>query len=249
MNENDLCGISVVSYAVGRAFSNPVSNLLNILSATYGDTYVIIGAQGQTHFQKLNDSVHICAFPYQPESTLIMKILRHGILQLNLSIKLFLTRKCFQDVIFFMVFPPILPMLTVKLCNKKIYWSLSAEIRLSSNGTSSEKLAAVLSKICYNLCNSIILYSPALISEWNLEPYRHKIRIAHEHFLDFNAFTVTTPLPDRPPFIGYIGRLSGEKGVQHFTKALPAILSDRQDLRVLIGGDGALKKAIEASLQ
>jgi len=249
MNENDLCGISVVSYAVGRAFSNPVSNLLNILSATYGDTYVIIGAQGQTHFQKLNDSVHICAFPYQPESTLIMKILRHGILQLNLSIKLFLRRKCFQDVIFFMVFPPILPMLTAKLCNKKIYWLLSAEIRLSSNGTSSEKLAAVLSKICYNLCNNIILYSPALISEWNLEPYRHKILIAHEHFLNFETFTVTTPLPDRPPLIGYIGRLSGEKGVQHFAQALPAILGDREDLRVLIGGDGQLKDSIVATLQ
>ncbi|MDR9817357.1 MAG: glycosyltransferase family 4 protein [Candidatus Methanoculleus thermohydrogenotrophicum] len=51
------------------------------------------------------------------------------------------------------------------------------------------------------------------------------------------------------PLIGYIGRLSGEKGVQHFAQALPAILSDQQALRVLIGGDGQLKETIEASLQ
>lgn len=248
MNENDLCGISVVSYAVCRAFSIPVSNLLGILSATR-ETYVIIGAQGQTQFRNLNDSVHICAFPYQPESSLIMKILRHGILQLNLSIKLFLSRKCFQDVIFFMVFPPILPMLTAKLCNKKIYWLLSAEIRLSSNGTSSEKLAADLTKICCNLCHSIILYSARLIPKWNLEPYRHKILIAHRHFLDFETFTVTTPLSSRPPLIGYIGRLSGEKGVQHFARALPTIFDNQENLRVLIGGDGDLKETIEASLR
>ncbi|KUL00274.1 MAG: Glycosyl transferase, group 1, partial [Methanomicrobiales archaeon 53_19] len=49
--------------------------------------------------------------------------------------------------------------------------------------------------------------------------------------------------------IGYIGRLSGEKGVQHFAEALPAILGDRDDLRVLIGGDGQLKDSIVATLQ
>ncbi|MDR9817328.1 MAG: glycosyltransferase family 4 protein [Candidatus Methanoculleus thermohydrogenotrophicum] len=57
------------------------------------------------------------------------------------------------------------------------------------------------------------------------------------------------PLPDRPSLIGYIGRLSGEKGVQHFAQALPAVLNGREDLRVLIGGDGPLKELIEASLQ
>lgn len=99
------------------------------------------------------------------------------------------------------------------------------------------------------MSNKLIVYSPIFISEWNLEKYHHKILIAHEHFLDFNTFTVTTLLPDRPPLIGYIGRLSGEKGVQHFARALPAILSGQQNLRVLIGGDGQLRKTIEASLQ
>jgi glycosyltransferase involved in cell wall biosynthesis len=42
---------------------------------------------------------------------------------------------------------------------------------------------------------------------------------------------------------------SREKGVQHFAEALPAILSDRPDLRVLIGGDGQLKDSIVTSLQ
>jgi len=112
-----------------------------------------------------------------------------------------------------------------------------------------KKIFIACAKINFFLADRVVVYSPRLISEWNLEPYRHKILIAHRHFLDFNTFTVTTPLPDRPPLIGYIGRLSGEKGVQNLTQALPAILSNWQDLRVLIGGDGQLKETIEASLQ
>jgi len=147
-----------------------------------------------------------------------------------------------------MVFPPLFPMIVAKICNKKVYWLLSAEIPLSSNCTSS-KLTVVLSKICCNLCNGIVLYSASLVSYWNLERYRHKILIAHEHFIDFEAFTITAPLPGRPPLVGYIGRLSEEKGVQHFAQALPLILCERPDLHIFIGGDGQLKEAIETSLQ
>jgi len=135
-----------------------------------------------------------------------------------------------------------------KIFQYRVYWLLPSKISLSSDSILS-KVTITLSKICYNLCNNIILYSPSLVSYWSLEKYCHKVLIAYEHFLNFKTFTVTTSLPDRPSLIGYIGRLSEEKGAQHFIRALPAILGDRQDLRVLIGGEGQLKEAIEASLQ
>jgi len=71
MDENDLCGISVVSDAVGGAFCIPVSHLLNVLSATC-ETYAIIGTKGQVHFKDLNNFVHIFAFPYRSASSLII---------------------------------------------------------------------------------------------------------------------------------------------------------------------------------
>jgi glycosyltransferase involved in cell wall biosynthesis len=100
-----------------------------------------------------------------------------------------------------------------------------------------------------SLADNIIVYTPSLIQDYQLEPYIKKILIAHEHLLDFNNFTVTTSFPNRPPFIGYIGRLSGEKGVQQFVQALPAVLNGRHDLMILIGGDGQLRDSIETSLQ
>jgi glycosyltransferase involved in cell wall biosynthesis len=99
------------------------------------------------------------------------------------------------------------------------------------------------------LADKIIVYAPRLISKWDLDPYIHKILIAHRHFIDRDTFTVTTPLFDRPLIIGYIGRLSAEKGVQHFIRAFPTIFSERDDLRVLIVGDGQLKGNIETLLE
>lgn len=145
----------------------------------------------------------------------------------------------------------LLPITFAKLLNKKVILLLAGST-IKTHQMNQDKLAVglkILRSPCLSLADKIIVYAPILIPDYQLEKYRHKILIAYEHFLDFNAFTVTTPLSDRPSFIGYIGRLSGEKGVQNFAQALPAILSDWQNLRVLIVGDGLLKEAIEASLQ
>lgn len=145
----------------------------------------------------------------------------------------------------------LLPIIFGKLSNKKVILLLAGS-SIKSHQMNQDKLTVglkVLRSPCLSLADKIIVYAPILIQDYQLEKYRHKILIAYEHFLDFNAFTVTTPLSDRPPYIGYVGRLSGEKGVQHFVQALPMILSDQEDLRVLIGGDGQLKEVIEVSLQ
>jgi glycosyltransferase involved in cell wall biosynthesis len=91
------------------------------------------------------------------------------------------------------------------------------------------------------------VYSPNLINEWDFGNHRNKIVIAHEYFFE-ETFIITLPFSDRPSCIGYIGRLSAEKGVQNLVRALPHILGNRKDLRVLIGGDGDLMESIQKSL-
>lgn len=247
MSEDNPQGIAVVSFPIITAFTTPISNLSSIMSAI-SETFVILGTPDQIYFQNLSNSFQISAFPYQSGSSRIRQIFRYNALQMRIISKLFSSRRDYKKIIFFMEFPPVLPMIFGKIFQYRVYWLLPSKISLSSESILS-KVIITLSKICYNLCNNIILYSPSLVSYWSLEKYCHKVLIAHEHFLNFRIFTVTTPLPDRPPLIGYIGRLSEEKGVQHFVQALPIILSTYQDLRVLIGGNGQVEKAIEASLQ
>ena len=89
------------------------------------------------------------------------------------------------------------------------------------------------------------MYSNGLIQERGLQKYRFKISIAHEHFLDFNLFKTHTHLKERDDFVGYVGRLSEEKGTLNFVKAIPDILKKRNEVNFIIGGDGQLRDEIE----
>ncbi len=102
-----------------------------------------------------------------------------------------------------------------------------------------------MQNIIYRLSDRIILYSKRLIKEWNLEKYQHKISITHEHFLDVDKFKIKNKIDERKNLVGYIGRLSEEKGVLNFVKAIPEIIKEKDNLKFLIGGDGGLRDEIE----
>ena len=245
--------VGLVTSPIKEASVTPVSNYLAILSQ-FSDLYIITGNSARVLFNesKGKPNIHVCFVNYPIKSNVLTKIALYMYGQLRYSYHVFRYSKSAEKWIFFtggesMVLPMILAHLLKKPVLLYIPGSAVRDANFSKDSLS--KPTEILSTITQNLADCIILYSPALISEWSLKRHRHKILIAHRHFLDFNTFTVTTPLSDRPPLIGYIGRLSGEKGVQHFTQALSAILNNWQDLRVLIGGDGQLKEVIEASLQ
>jgi glycosyltransferase involved in cell wall biosynthesis len=182
-----------------------------------------------------------------------MRILRYSKLQIQIALDMVKNLKNNDVFVFFMAEGLFFPVIIAKLVNKKSILCLAASMPKMTAHTFKDTLLSkvVIGAEClsYLISDRIIVYSPRLISEWNLEKYRSKILIAHEHFLDFNTFNATTLLSDRPSLIGCIGRLSEEKGAQNFIQALPALLSNRQELCVLIAGDGQLKEVIEASVK
>ena len=46
--------------------------------------------------------------------------------------------------------------------------------------------------------------------------HKNKILLAHEHFIDFNEFKIEKQFFDRDKLVGFIGRLSEEKGILNF---------------------------------
>jgi len=145
----------------------------------------------------------------------------------------------------------IIPLISAKLVGKKTYILLAGSEEKSADIAYNlfSRPVKLLISTGYSIVDNIVIYSASLIQTWDLTMYRDKILIAHEHFFDLKALTVTTPLLDRPSAIGYIGSLSEVKGVLNFSQALPTILNNWQDFHVLIGGDGQLREAIAASLQ
>jgi glycosyltransferase involved in cell wall biosynthesis len=244
--------VGIITKPLGRGGIVPVSNLVKIFTFISDSVYIITANEGANLNPEENNALIIKSFQYKYGENTLNKIVNNFSLQAKITLSIFKRRKSITTWIFFLDSHTfILPVFGAKLMGSKIVFPLAASIKGSAKAQNNwlNNLLILFESITLEFADFVILYSRNLISSWGLDRYSSKILIAHRHFLDFETFTVTTPFHDRPPLIGYIGRLSGEKGVQHFARALPAILSDRQDLRALIGGDGQLKESIEASLQ
>jgi len=245
-NKNNKIGI--VTFPISEAGVKPLSNLVRIFSSISGEIYLITGGAGYTALAN-NKQVHT----YRVEHSVgahhtFTRVINYVKTQVKISIKLLALRKR-VDIWFFFIGAEglILPILTSKLLRKKVV------IASAGSGTKSAEAAndtlagslALLQAFTYHLSDRIILYSNGLIEEHNLQKYMFKITFAHEQFLDFNLFKVAVKLAKRDNLVGYIGRLSEEKGILNFMKAIPNILNDKHEYHFLIGGDGQLRNEIE----
>jgi len=143
-----------------------------------------------------------------------------------------------------------LPVLTLKILRKNVVLVLPGFSSMGVKLTNDRLYVPVkiLETINHTLSDRIIIYSPNLIKEWDLEKYRDKICIAHRHFLDFDKFKIEKEFNERDNLVGYIGRLSEEKGVLNFIKAIPEILNGKDEIKIVIVGDGQLLAKIETYL-
>jgi glycosyltransferase involved in cell wall biosynthesis len=246
MKKADNRGLCIVSYPLSKAFNVPIFNLSKIFSEI-DKTQLILGISDPIQISK-NRSLDVHIIPYQTGTFRLKQIFRYILLNVRIVFKLFSLRHEYGQIIFFMESPPVLPIFFSFLFCKKRYWLLPSKIFSISKGL-FPRIESLLSYFGYWLSDGIIIYSPHIVAEWSLESNCHKIFFAHEHFLDFGTFTNTTPISIRPRCIGYIGRLSEEKGVQNFIFALPAILRNQPDLAIFIGGEGPLREMIVTFLK
>ena len=243
-----ICLISVFSH---EAFFIPLSHLREILGEMSLTSYSILAVSPELADKMAFDSRKDDIIIYKKQTNPLLRAINYCVLNLKISKKILLGSKDVESYVFFWASGFLLPMICAKLRGKKIIWLLPSSLRkMDEHPTNFLNLLAIpLQSLSYSIADNIVLYSPNLIREWELQKYSDKILIAHEHFIHCDTFTVTTPLYNRPQLIGYIGRLSEEKGVRSFVKALPAVISNRNDLRVFIGGDGPLQEEIVVFLK
>ena len=229
----------------------PLSNMIDIIYSIYGTFFLITGDAGYDCYKEDN-KVKICRISHYETEFYLTRIFYYITLQVKISWCIVKKNKNVDILVFFIGGDTlVIPAITAWLLRKKVILLLA--------GSSIKTLESKKDKLSYGLlilrfitcmfAKKIIVYSNRLIEDYDLKRWNEKILISPRHIIDFDAFTVTTPLSNRPPLIAYIGRLSAEKGILNFVQALPEILSDSHELRVLIIGDGTLKEKIVAFLQ
>ena len=242
--------IGILTFPISKTGNTPLSNLVDILYSLTNDLYLITGNDGYVFF-KDDKRIHAYEIKHEMGANTFTRILKYIYAQLNISYKLLKIKGNVDMWIFFIGGDTLVfPMLTAKLLRKTVVLAFagSSVQTLESASDSLFKSLKILSKINCSLANRIIIYSENLINELDLEKYKNKILIAHHHFFDFDKLKIKKRFDARKNLVGYIGRLSEEKGVLNFVKAIPKVLEKENEIKFLVGGDGQLRDKIEEYL-
>ena len=237
--------IGILTFAVTKAGIVPLSNLISIFKPAY-DIYLITDNDGYEYFKDA-DGIKAFDIRHKSYSNGIINMLNYLHKQLLIS---YLILKDIRHVdtwiFFFNSETMVIPLVTLKLLGKKVILSLPSSSEKIHSYTNQRQVffLKALSKISHRLVDTIVVYSPSLIAEWDLTAYRHKIRIAHEHIINLNMFKQEAGIGGRTNMIGYVGRLDEEKGIMNLVKAMPEIVSYDPSIELLIIGDGALKESV-----
>jgi glycosyltransferase involved in cell wall biosynthesis len=252
IEKREKLNIGVITMPSSLAGITPLSNLIDVLRPSAGALYLITGGASYDCF-KQDRRIRICEFrvpePHFLAGTFAVEALRSVYRQLKASFKLARVGGRVDAWIFFRGAESMpLAILAARLLGRKVLVLLAVNfVEASAARGAYIRTSSLLYKASYLLSNHIILYSD-LIREWNLEPYRRKIIIAHRHFLNFDEFKLNKSLEKRDSIIGYVGRLSADKGILNLVEAIPKTLARRGDVKFVIVGGGALEGDVRTSL-
>lgn len=251
MRKMDDLKVGVVTVPLGSSgsYCKITSNLLKILKSTVNSIFLVTG-----NLHTLNDpeiEVFNVSYPlkrYNFRKNLITRLLFYLVMQLKYSYYILKYHEKFDLFFVLAGYEMILPVLTLRLTGKKpVLTALAPKSRYSEHrkGFSSRfQTFAVhtLESLTMKLAYRVILESPNVSTFMNLEGYRTKL-LSGALFINDSNFKKTVQISKRNNSIGFIGRLSEEKGVMNFVKAVK-LIGDDNDLNFLIRGEGPLNHEI-----
>ena len=142
----------------------------------------------------------------------------------------------------------VFPILLGRLARKKVI--LRSDGRPSySLGVYRQKLSKIrialhhmMETITYSLASKLAPECKYMVDLYSLQKYSNKVTVGNL-YVDTDFFRNTRKLAERTYEVGYIGRLSKEKGALEFVQSLPLLATNRQ-IRALIVGDSGLEDEI-----
>jgi glycosyltransferase involved in cell wall biosynthesis len=236
-------GIFTINSWAGGGITS-MNNLIEILQPLFNDITLITSLHQHEKLStevENNDNLDYHIIKHKAGGNKVLRIFNVIATQIKISYYVLKIIRS-TDVFLFLGELLILPMLIARIFRKKVFLSLPSsqlQMNIAIEDVFNRELVYI-SKIAFKLSTTIILYTPNLAKEWNLEKYEDKIIFANELYLDFNKFKNFKQINERSNIIGYVGRLSPEKGIKNFLDAVPLILNDKDDLLFYIIGDGNL---------
>ena len=254
----DKINICVLTYPfVDPVGATILSNFIDILEPTSTNLFVITGK----YLKSQNKRVRIINVKSDAKRESIgIRGMKFLIQQLIITFNIIKISMHVNIVIFFLgTRLHLLPMLSAKLLGKKTVLTVTSPITKAAKIPYSDKSFGVrfiiqltfkiIEKLNLFLADQIAIETENVIQFAGLNKYRKKISINGAMYIDTDSFRIKKELKNRRNLVGYIGRLSPEKCVINFAKAIPLILKEDDDLEFLIGGNGPLFDEIKNELK
>ena len=144
-----------------------------------------------------------------------------------------------------------LPVLLARLLGKKVVCAstgIDSRGARVNYGSTLATFTDLLTRFNFTLSQAILVESLRLGTCQELAPFKSKLCHGALFLEDQDHFQSHTSLQDRRNKVGYIGRLTAEKGVMEFVQAIPIALKQRPDVHFLIIGTGTLDRTLKTAL-
>jgi glycosyltransferase involved in cell wall biosynthesis len=151
----------------------------------------------------------------------------------------------------------ILPIILARILNKRSLLFVESQGFQLIGKVHKNPIKGFLLSHCYKLidtttrCSSdkMLVFVPSLLKQLLAKNQSSKIfpYPVIDRFVRAD-FEVSRPFHERQPLVGYIGRMSQEKGILNLAKAILLVSDQTQDVQFLLGGDGPLLPQVKQEL-
>jgi glycosyltransferase involved in cell wall biosynthesis len=235
-----------------------VVDLLRVLEPFSNQLYLISGNIPDE--MAFDQKIHIVNHQYDTKNqNILLKTFKYLLLQIKMAISIIRLRDKI-DIVFFYIGGKgyVLAHIAAKILKKKtivIVTGSASDAKqiysrtlLGLGGPIFAFIMGVLEKIAYSLADQIIAETKAIVVNLKLTKFEKKIRFSG-CFFNNRIFGITRPLALRKKSVGYVGRLSEEKGILNLFEAIPLILKQQPAVDFLILGDGQLRSILETRVK
>lgn len=237
----------IITFPISAAGFPPLANLINIVCKFSRKVHVISSSDFSEVYSCSKNVFFFYGISNRDTDNIFVVLVKFLKAQVEITAKIFATRSYTDLYLFFIGGESLLlPILVTKLLGKKVVLCHSGSILKSAEYQKIPfvRALAIVRNLIRAIADRIIVYSNAIIDEDNLQRFRFKTAIAHEHYIDFGLFDLNKPFTSRDNVAGYVGRFTLEKGVLNLAEAIPLVFKQREDASFVLIGEGPLSSTI-----
>ncbi len=249
--------IAIITHPfIGNSAHSTLNNLFLVLGPLANRLILITGSAADCDLS--SPDVEVVRFNAKKREFVVSRVFEQACIHIRQLVLLFKLRRDIDVLIFNLGTPFPVPLVFAQACGMQSFIiSAQAEAQwigaIKASGTPQRfgeitrlRVQALCERISYFFSDRLIVHSPSVVDQMGLRRYESKTVIIPQWVLRDSVFDIKAPVHERPDIVGYVGRLSEEKGVLRLIEAASIVVQEQPHVHFVLVGDGHLRNEIQA---